>query len=376
MRGEIMSNNDQSARQPHSEFVTPLGKQQVAHYSHSLHRDMANILSASLRSDQFRKEREEDWAYLENLVEKLEAGRKKQLSDDDIEALPVLYRKAVSSLSVARETSLDNDVVRYLKSLCLRSYYVIYGAKKEFIPWLKGFFTVEAGRTFRQLKWEIWAMFLLLIASVIAGYFAVNANPNNYYTVASPPPFEVRVPGASHEQLYDTIFDEKPESGGLTLFFSQLFGNNSMVSVLAYALGFLAGIPSILLLIANMLPLGGMIWVFDSQGLGIDFLGWLFIHGTSELFAIILACAAGVHIGRCLIFPGEQKRLVAMQAAGRRGALMMIVVFLMLFAAGLLEGFGRQLINVTWIRFAIGAAMLCLWLAWLLFTGRGERHNG
>ena len=34
-----------------------------------------------------------------------------------------------SSLSVARETSLDRALVEYLESLCARAYFFLYGGK-------------------------------------------------------------------------------------------------------------------------------------------------------------------------------------------------------------------------------------------------------
>ena len=62
---------------------------------------------AALRSDRFRLEREGDWKRLESIVTRMEKGRLSRLSDEDILALPVLYRTVASSLAIARETSLD-----------------------------------------------------------------------------------------------------------------------------------------------------------------------------------------------------------------------------------------------------------------------------
>ena len=58
-----------------------------------------------LKSQRFRAEREADWRRLEGLLKDLEAGHRKKLSDDDILALPVLYRSTLSSLSVARSVA-------------------------------------------------------------------------------------------------------------------------------------------------------------------------------------------------------------------------------------------------------------------------------
>ena len=48
----------------------------------------------------------------------------------------------------------------------------------------------------------------------------------------------------------------------------------------------------------------------------------------------------------------------------------MVGVILMLLAAGLLEGFGRQLITDTVTRYAIGSLMLTFWLAYFYIPRR------
>ena len=58
--------------------------------------------------------------------------------------------------------------------------------------------------------------------------------------------------------------------------------------------------------------------------------------------------------------------LAAASDAGRRAAQVMAGAVLMLVCAGLLEGYGRQLVTAPAARAAIGAAMLLLWLAYFL----------
>ena len=61
----------------------------------------SDIESAALRSDRFRLEREEDWRRLEDIVVRMEKGGLNRIDDEDLLALPTLYRTAASSLSVA-----------------------------------------------------------------------------------------------------------------------------------------------------------------------------------------------------------------------------------------------------------------------------------
>jgi uncharacterized membrane protein SpoIIM required for sporulation len=107
--------------------------------------------------------------------------------------------------------------------------------------------------------------------------------------------------------------------------------------------------------------LGAFLALFASHGLGVEAGGWLMIHGVTELFAIILAGAAGFSIGWSVAFPGSRTRMDAAAAAGRRAGTVMIGVVVMLFFAGLLEGFARQLIRSDMIRYGIALATAILW---------------
>ena len=59
--------------------------------------------------------------------------------------------------------------------------------------------------------------------------------------------------------------------------------------------------------------------------------------------------------------PGDLTRLDSAMRAGRRGAVVMAGVIVMLFVAALLEGFARQLVQPDAARFAIAAATAVLW---------------
>jgi uncharacterized membrane protein SpoIIM required for sporulation len=160
----------------------------------------------------------------------------------------------------------------------------------------------------------------------------------------------------------------------LEAFAAFLFSHNSQVAIFCFALGFAFGLPTAMLLVYNGLSLGAFLALFSSRGLGFEIGGWLFIHGTTELFAIILAGAAGLRIGWAVVFPGQQARLQAASHAGRTAAIAMAGVVLMLLAAGLLEGVGRQEITSDLARYGIGSAALLLWLLFY-YAPRRPRHG-
>jgi hypothetical protein len=59
---------------------------------------------------------------------------------------------------------------------------------------------------------------------------------------------------------------------------------------------------------------------------------------------------------------------------GRLAAQMAVGGVLMLFAAAILEGGFRQLVQSTPLRFTIGLGVGALWLTYFCFGGRGARR--
>ena len=161
----------------------------------------------------------------------------------------------------------------------------------------------------------------------------------------------------------------------LSAFATFLFTHNTRVAIFAFALGFAFGVPTALLIVYNGAMMGAFFALFVSHDLGFELGGWLIIHGSTEIFAIVLAGAAGFRIGWSVVFPGEQSRLAAAAEKGRSAALVMGGVIVMLLVAGLLEGFGRQLVLSDGARYAIGLAMLFLWCAYFYLPRRAKAHG-
>ncbi|MEM7213888.1 MAG: stage II sporulation protein M, partial [Pseudomonadota bacterium] len=76
-----------------------------------------------------------------------------------------------------------------------------------------------------------------------------------------------------------------------------------------------------------------------------------------------------------VLFPGPLRRRDALRKEGRDAVMLAVLAAIMLVAAGLLEGFGRQLVQSLEWRLAIGWGIGALWLAWIVMAGRRERSN-
>lgn len=322
-----------------------------------------DIESAALRSDRFRLEREGEWRRLEDIVKRMEGGGLRRVADDDLLALPTLYRTAASSLAVARETSLDAATLAYLEGLVQRAWFQVYGPRQGFARWLRDFLLGGWSRAVRAIWLDICIALFVMVAGAIVGWLLVAQDEEWYYRLVPGGLADTRVPGATREALLATLATEE-SAAGLSSFAAQLFSNNSAVCILAFALGFAFGIPSLMLMVHNMAMLGALLWLFAGQGLLVEISAWLSVHGTTEIFGILLSGAAGLHIGRAMAFPGTRSVLDAAAEAGRRGAVVMVGVVIMMIVAAVLEAFPRQLVDGAGNRFVIGGAMLTFWLSY------------
>jgi uncharacterized membrane protein SpoIIM required for sporulation len=317
-----------------------------------------------LKSHRFRQERETDWRRLEVLLGRVERDGIGRLRRDELLELPVLYRQALSSLSVARSISLDQSLVEYLESLCTRAYFFVYGTRTH--PWERvvAFFARDWPAAVKGIWRETLVAALIGALAAVVAFLLVRSDPDWFYGFMPVEMMQGRDPTASTAALRATLYHQLTGHEALSAMSAFLFTHNAQIALFAFALGFALCLPTAALLVYNGCSFGAFLALFVSRKLGFEAGGWLMIHGVTELYAVTLSGAAGFSLGWSVAFPGELSRVDAAARAGRRAAVVMAGVVVMLFFAGLLEGFARQLIQVDWIRYAIAVATALIWLGY------------
>jgi uncharacterized membrane protein SpoIIM required for sporulation len=326
-----------------------------------------------LKSHRFRSEREADWRRLETLLVRVEKRGARGLKRDELLEMPVLYRQALSSLSMARSISLDQGLTDYLESLCTRAYFFVYGTRSRPLERLAGFFIEEWPRAVRGLWRETLAAGLMTVLGAVGAFVLVRRDPDWFYAFMPEALAGGRDPAASTAFLQETLHGKAGVHDSLSTLAAFLFTHNSQVALFAFALGFALCLPTAGLMIYNGCMLGAFLALFAARGLGLEASGWLLIHGVTELFAVTLAGAAGFSIGWSVTFPGELTRVDAVAVAGRRASVVMGGVIVMLFVAGLLEGFARQLVQPLPARLGIAALSAVVWGVYFYAPRRGRR---
>lgn len=323
-----------------------------------------------LRSARFRAEREADWQLLETLVAQAERRGLHRMDFAAARDLAASYRRATSSLAIAREISLDRALLDYLEALTARAYLCVYAPQERLGGLVRRFFTASAPQAVRR-SWIFIAIgFLCLALGALTG-FLLFAENEAWFFVFMPSEFVAgRTPGASTSYLRSVIYDGNPEHSGLGALATFLFSHNTRIAIFIFGLGVFLCAPAIVLTFYNGLGVGAMMALHVNRGLGWDMGGWLSIHGVTEFSAICIACGGGIKLGAAILFPGPLSRSEALRLAGRDAVKLALVASVMLIVAALLEGYLRQMVQDMHARYAIGWGIGLLWLAWLVLAGR------
>jgi uncharacterized membrane protein SpoIIM required for sporulation len=320
-------------------------------------------------SVQFRLKRQAAWQELEELVARCERGVER-IGGEKLARLPVLYRAAVSALGVARASVLDRSLLDYLVAVVARAYLIVYAPKRSMGAVVRRF--VERGfpAAVRSIGWQVAVSAGLLLLGGGIAFAMVSADQENFYLFVDQGMAEGRDPGASTEHLRATLFGGASEH--LLTFTAFLFTHNSGIGILTYGLGFLFGLPVVLLLFYNGMVLGAMSALFHGRGLAAEWWSWILPHGGTEMLAIVLCGAAGLAVGQRLVFPGPHARLDALATVGRRMGAVVAGSVVMLLLAGLTEGVFRQIVEDLPVRYLLATAFAALWAAYFLLAGRSR----
>jgi uncharacterized membrane protein SpoIIM required for sporulation len=325
-----------------------------------------------LKSSQFRKAREETWRELEALVARAEKRGVLSLGPEELERLPILYRATLSSLSVARGIALDRNLLNYLEALSVRAYLVVYGPRVRQLRGIVRFLTADLPRAVRQARWHFLIAALTLLGGVIGGFLLAHSDEAWIGALVPAGLAGDRGPDSTADELRrEEIFAPWPGlAQSFAIMANFLFSHNTLVGLLVFGLGIAAGIPGLLLLFYQGLGVGAFIALHYHRRLTIDFLGWLAVHGVTELTALTLFGAAGLLLAEKVLFPNRMTRIESVAMQGKVAAQIAIGAMIMLFVAGILEGGFRQLIQSTPWRFAIGGFTGLVWLSYFSLAGR------
>ena len=327
-----------------------------------------------MKSLDFRRERESSWRELEGLLDRVDGAGIASLAPDELGRLPILYRAALSALSVAREISLDVNLREYLESLATRAYLCVYATRDDPLVAVERFVGVRFPAAVRRFRRHVAVAVLLLALGTATGRVLVLQDPDRFYALVPAGVASGRSPASSTDDLRKVLYGSGGPADALTAFAMALFTHNALVGMTAFALGFAAGIPAVVLLFYNGAILGAFAALYEGRGIGLEFWAWVMPHGFTELLAVALCGGAGLVTAESLLFPGRHTRLENLAERGPQAGVILLGAILLLLVAGLIEGIFRQTVRDVGVRAGLAATTALAWGAYFTLAGR-ERQR-
>jgi uncharacterized membrane protein SpoIIM required for sporulation len=243
----------------------------------------------------------------------------------------------------------------------IRALSLVSAEKRS--DWLRvrHFLLIRIPELVLRLKFLFIVSLSIFGLSILAGYFLTILNPyaanaiiGDRYIYMTLENIEKGTPFAVYEQGYKYFMS------------SFIMANNIKVAFTAFALGVLYGAGPFLVLVFNGLMLGSITAVFAHHGLLSEFSATVLVHGTLELFAIVVAGTSGLRLGQSMFQPGLLTRKDALSQFGREAFQICAAMVPLLVIAAIVEGYVTPLHLPLQARLAVIAGSVLLLFIYLL----------
>lgn len=278
-----------------------------------------------MRETNFIRQNREKWKQFEQILD----GQNK-----DAEKLNELFVQITDDLSFSRTFYPNRSVRVYLNGLAQRVFSLIYKNRRTHRNRFLHFWTEELPQLMWEARRELALSFGIFALSLLIGALSsamdsefVNVILGESYVEMTKQNIESGDPMAVYKGR-----GQLSMSMGITI-------NNLMVAFLTFATGAFFTLGSIVVLIRNGIMVGAFQYFFIERGLFWESFLTIWIHGTLEISAIVIAGAAGITVGKGLVFPGAYRRMQAFQRSARRGLKIMVGIAPIIILAGFIEGF-------------------------------------
>lgn len=316
-----------------------------------------------MTESQFIEKNKEKWRELEDLLSR---------DQRDADRLHELFVEVSSDLSYARTFYANRSVRLYLNNLTQRVCdSMSTRASRVKASGLFDFFKSTLPLAVLKERMSFLVSLFVFLISVGIGVVSTRSNPDFARVILGDDYINLTEDNINQGDPMAIYKDEAKVD-----MFLGITTNNIRVAFLAFVLGLLGTLGTVVVLVSNGIMLGAFQYYFFSKGLFLTSFLTIWIHGTIEISAIIIAGAAGIVLGKGLLFPGTYDRVLSLQLSARRALIILLGTVPLFVLAGILESFVTRhtglpmMVKVTIIVFSL-LLILAMWIM-LPFRLRGR----
>lgn len=244
------------------------------------------------------------------------------------------YIDVAGDLSFAQTHYPRSRITLYLNSLASALHNEIYRNKRERWSRLLTFWTQEVPATMWEARRELRWSFAIFVTSALIGALSQWIDPEFCRLIMGNGYVEMTLDNI-REGRPMSVYDSSPEG----TMFLQITMNNVYVSFIVFAMGLLTSLGTGFQLLRNGVMIGCFQTFFAQHDLLWQSVLAVWLHGTLEISAIIVAGAAGLALGNGWLFPGTYSRLASFRRGALRGLKIVIGTVPIFVLAGFIESF-------------------------------------
>jgi uncharacterized membrane protein SpoIIM required for sporulation len=279
-----------------------------------------------MREVAFIKQNKEKWLAFEQAI----FGKSKKNPDE----IANLYIHLVNDLSYSQTYYPKSKTVVYLNYLASQTYQKIYKTKREDTNRLSHFFKTEVPLIVYEYKRYVLYAFILTFVFTFIGVISALNDDTFVRLILS---------DGYVNQTLENIKDGNPvavyKSGSNWGSFIGITKNNLEVGTKSYFYGIFGGLGTFYILQQNCIMLGAFQTFFYQQDVFWKSVRGIWIHGSMEIFAMVIEAAAGFALGASILFPKTFSRYISFKLGFKNTFKIFLSTMPFTFFAGFLEGF-------------------------------------
>lgn len=260
----------------------------------------------------------------------------KKLNSANIPAdeLSKMYVHLTEDLAFSKAKYPKTSLTLYLNKLSLRVHNLIYKNKPESKNRIIQFFKWEVPLEMANARMPMFYSFTIMAVGVLIGVIST-ANDGTFARLI--------LSDGYVDMTIQNIKDGNPMGvyGKMDQWsmFLAITSNNIRVSFIAFIFGLFTSFGTGFVLFRNGIMLGVFHYFFAQYGLFDETILSVWVHGTIEISAIVIAGGAGIRMGNGLLFPGTFPRGYSFKKAAKSGLKIVVGLVPFFIIAGFIESF-------------------------------------
>ena len=288
----------------------------------------------------FLKQNAQKWEEYEIVMDTKQSIHPAKLTD--------MFVEATDDLAFANTNYNQSTTNAYVNGIASRVHHLVYKNKKETGNRFVTFYTKELPLLFGRYHKNLFYAFIVTAIATLIGVLSQLYDDGFVRLILGDYYVDYTIENIKKGNALG-IYGE----GNQLLMFVQITLNNVRVSFIAFVFGLLTAFGTSFFLAYNGIMLGCFFTLFYQYNALGKALKVVWIHGTLEISAIIIAGCAGFVLGNSLIFPKTHTRMQSLMRGGKDGLKIVIGLVPVFICAGFLESFVTRYTEMHWALTAV-----------------------